>query len=292
MKTTIHALPRAALVALLALAACGKTKTEYVEVTAPESTYLVEVLPGMMGAAVGKSEFQLRVRNRADSTPASGLTISIKPVMYMADMNHSAPADVVTESSEPGTYDCAIYFQMMSGVGMGYWEVTATIGTGAAAETAVFYPSVGMAMGTDTVRKNLWGVSDVGSTATATTKYVLFADGPLTEAEGQLHLHLSRAEDMMMTFRPVHVGAALAGTTGTVTSVSLTASATATFTTPIAATDAGHGHWTLDLSSLELAAGAQTTVYLELQVNGEDKTTDGLVVSGTNAYVDFKVTPR
>jgi hypothetical protein len=290
MMTTTRTALGAATALLLSLTACGSTTTEYVTVTAPASTYLVEYLPGMMDAAVGKTTFKLRVRTRADALAATGLAITLKPVMHMPTYDHSAPADVVTESATPGTYDCAVYYQMPSGAGMGYWEVTATIG----AEKVTFTPSVGMAMGMDSVRVNLWGVSDVGATSTATTKYVIFRDGPLAAAAGSLKLYLSRAENMMMDFKPVHVGSILAAPTGTVTSVSLTAYAAtdSTFTTPLPAVHSANGHWTIDVSSLGLVAGTQATVNLKLKVNGEDKTTDGLAAAGANASVAFTATPQ
>lgn len=288
MKTSSLAASGAALALLLSLTACGKTTTEYVSVTAPASTYLVEYIPGMMDAAMGKTTFKLRVRTRADYLPATGLAITLKPLMTMPTYSHSAPADVVTESATPGTYDCAIYYQMASGAGMGYWEVTATIG----AERAVFNPSVAMAMGTDSTLVRLWGVTDVGAGGTATTKYVIFKDGPLTAAAGSLKLYLARAENMMMDFKPVYVGATLAGPTGTVTSATLTASADAAFTMPLAASHTANGHWSVDVSSLSPAAGTQATVYLKLDVNGENKTSDGNVLSAGNGSVAFKVTPQ
>ena len=208
--------------------------------------------------------------------------------MTMPTYSHSAPADVVTESATPGTYDCAIYYQMASGAGMGYWEVTATIG----AEKAVLNPSVAMAMGTDSTLVRLWGVSDVGAGGMAITKYVIFKDGPLTAAAGSLKLYLARGENMMMDFKPVYVGATLAGPTGTVTGATLTASADAAFTTPLSASHTANGHWSVDVSSLSPAAGTQATVYLKLDVNGENKTSDGNVLSAGNGSVAFKVTPQ
>jgi hypothetical protein len=291
MKMTSRATIGAALPLLLSLTACGKTTTEYVTVTAPASTYLVEYIPGMMEATMGKTTFKLRVRTRADYMPATGLAtaITLKPLMTMPTYSHAAPADVVTESTTtPGTYDCAIYYQMASGAGMGYWEVTATIGN----EKAVFNPSVAMAMGSDSTLVRLWGVTDVGAGGMASTKYVIFRDGPLTAAAGSLKLYLARAENMMMDFKPVYVGATLAGPTGTVTSATLTASADAAFTTPLVASHSVNGHWSVDVSSLPLAAGTQATVYLKLNVNGENKTTDGNVLSGGNGSVAFKVTPQ
>jgi hypothetical protein len=280
-----------ALTLLLSLTACGKTTTEYVEVTAPASTYLVEYVPGMMDAVVGKSTFQLRVRNRDTFQPATGLNISVKPVMYMTGMSHGAPADVVTESgTTPGTYDCTVYYLMMSGPTMGYWELTATVGT----EKAVFDPSVGMAMGpmNESVRVNLWGPSDVGMGGMGITKYYLFKDGPLTAAAGSLKLYVSRSENMLMDFKPVYVGSTLAAPTGAVTTVTLAASADAAFTTPLVASHSANGHWSVDVSSLSPVAGTQATVYLKLSVNGENKTTDGNVLSAGNGSIAFKVTPQ
>jgi hypothetical protein len=288
MATISRAVTGAFLTLLLSFTACGKTTTEYVTVSAPASTYLVEYIPGMMEAAMGKTTFKLRVRTRADYLPATGLAITLKPLMTMPTYSHSAPADEVTESATPGTYDCAIYYQMASGAGMGYWTVTVTVGT----EKVDLYPSVAMAMGTDTTLVRLWGVSDVGAGGMSTTKYVIFRDGPLTAAAGSLKLYLARSENMMMDFKPVYVGATLAGPTGAVTSVTLAASVDAAFTTPLAASHSANGHWSVDVSSLSPAAGTQATVYLKLNVNGENKTTDGNVLSSGNGSIAFKVTPQ
>jgi hypothetical protein len=291
--TTTRAALSAALPLLLTLAACGETKTEtvteYVTVTGPAGTYIVDYVAGTTNSVVGKSTFQLRVRTRATGAAATGLAASLRPVMYMPTYNHGAPADVVTESTTtPGTYDCTVYYQMASGPGLGYWEVSATIGT----ERVAFYPAVDMPMGTDSTLVRLWGGSDVGAGGMSSTKYVIFNDGPLSATAGSLKLYLSRSQNMMMDFKPVYVGSVLAAPTGTVTGVSLTASADAAFTTPIVATHSANGHWTIPLTGL--VAGTQTTVYLKLNVNAEDKTTDGLAVSATNANasVAFKVTPQ
>jgi hypothetical protein len=289
-RATNRTITVAALAFLVALAGCGSSASDPAQPSTPASTYLVEYLPGTMGAVAGKSTFQLRVRTRADYLPATGLAIAVKPVMYMPDSTHAAPADVVTESATtPGTYDGAVFYQMASGANMGYWELIVSIGT----EKVIFYPSVGMAMGTDTVKANLWGVSDNdAATPTASTKYVIFKDAPLSAAAGTLKLYVSRAEDSMMTFKPVTLGSVLAGPTGTITSASLTVSTDAAFTAPIAATDDGHGHWSAALPTAGLTAGAQATVYLKLKVNGEDKTKDGLALSASNGSIAFKVTPQ
>jgi hypothetical protein len=271
------------LAALTLLAACTKTETNTVTVSPADSTYLVEWIPGE--SVVGKSTFQLRVRRRADFAPATGLAITVRPTMVMTGMTHSTPVDVVTESATQGTYDGTIYYLMASGTGMGYWALDLSVG----GEVHTVYPSVDMAMGTDTVKRNLWGASDgMGSMA---KKYFLFRDGPYT-GEHQLRLHVSRAEDSLMTFKPVFGGATLGAPTGAVTSVSLTASTDPAFATSAAGVDGGHGHWALDLSSFTLDPAVATTVYVRLQVNGEDKTTDGAAASAANAAAVFSVTPQ
>lgn len=272
--------------AALALAACERTVTNTVEVQPQPSTYLVEYLPGARPAAVGKTRFQLRVRKRADFTDATGLALTLAPVMTMPTMSHGAPVDVVTESSVPGTYDCAVYYQMASGPTMGYWTLTASV----AGEDATFYPDVAMSMGSDTVRQNLWGASDVVTTSNI-DKYVLFVDGAVTT--GSLPLFVAHSEQMMMTFKRVAQGAVLSSPTGTVTSVALSVSDDATFPAArtVVATSLGDGHYALDLSTLGLSAGAQATVYVRLSVNGEAKTLDGAAVGASNGYATFKLTP-
>jgi hypothetical protein len=268
---------------------CGtKTNTEYVQVTAPASAYLIEYLPGMMSPAVGMSSFRLRVRSRSDSSPATGLAIALEPVMHMSSMSHGAPVEPVVESATPGTYDCAAYYLMASGAGMGYWELKVKIGE----ETTLFYPSVGMAMGGDTQRQTLYGPADAGMAGAAASKYYLFRRGPVTAAGPTLNLFVTHSENMMMSFKPASVGAVLAAPTGAVSAMALTADTDPTFSTPVTGTDGGQGHWSLDLAGHGLAAGTGTTVYVKLRINGEDKTMDGAAPAGANAYSAFVVTPQ
>ena len=286
--------------ALLLLAGCGtETKTEYVQTSTPASTYLVEYIPGttmsgtMSDATTGKTTFKLRVRNRSTFAAASGLTMTVYPLMHMSTMSHSAPADVVTESSTPGTYDCAMYYLMASGTGSkgGYWELQVKIGS----ETATFYPSVGMAMGTDTLRATLYGSDDVVSTMTGTpqyNKYYLFNDGPVSAATPTFSLFISHSEDMIMSFKPAYVGAAMSSPTGLVTSMTVTASQDAAFTSPLSAVHSGNGHWTVS-GLTGLVSSQTTTIYVKMDLNGQDKTTDGMVSSPTSTnYATFIVTPQ
>jgi hypothetical protein len=286
---------------ILLLAGCGtETKTEYVRTSAPASTYLVEYIPGttMSGttadATTGKTTFKLRVRNRSTFAAASGLTMTVYPLMHMSSMNHSAPADVVTESiSTPGTYDCAIYYLMASGTGSkgGYWELQVKIGS----ETATFYPSVGMAMGTDTVRATLYGSDDVVSSMSGTqlNKYFLFNDGPVVSGPtSTFSLFISHSEDMIMNFKPAYEGAAMGSPTGLVTSMTVTAFQDTTFTTPLPAVHSGNGHWTVS-GLTGLVSSQTTTIYVKMALNGQDKTTDGMVSSPTSTnYATFTVTPQ
>jgi hypothetical protein len=63
------------------------------------------------------------------------------------------------------------------------------------------------------------------------------------------------------------------------------------FTSPVSGTDNGNGHWSLSGLS-DLSSGVSTTIYIKLQVNGQDKTTDGAAASGANAYTSFVVTAQ
>ncbi|NTW65902.1 MAG: hypothetical protein HGB21_06265 [Nitrospirae bacterium] len=284
---------------LMLLAGCGNdtTNTEYVQTSAPASTYLVEYIPGttmggmMADATTGKTTFQLRVRNRSTFAAASGLTIQLIPTMYMASHSHGTPVDVVKESSTPGTYDCTIYYLMASGTGMmgGYWSLDAKIGS----ETAMFYPSVGMAMGPDTVRATLKGQSnDLISSMTGTSfrTYYLFKDGNATTTS--INLFLASDGNMSQTYPTIYSGATLTNYQNVAWTVStvLVEATTDTLSSWQTGTDsAGHGHWLV--SGLTLTSAQTNTVYVRVTVNGSVKTTDGLMASGPNGYATLTVVP-
>jgi hypothetical protein len=257
-------------------------------------TYRVEYVPmSMMAPAVGKTMFQIRITNRSDGSHAAGLTVTLMPVMHMSTKNHGTPVDAVTESSTPGTYDCTAYYLMPSGLNMGIWELKVMIGMGMGAESATFYPSVGMTMGTDTVVQRLYGPADIvsGPSVTQYTRYILFQNGSVSASSGTLKLMISHAENMMMYFNPVSIGSVLSSPTGTVTSMVVSAATDTAFTSPVSGTDDGNGHWSIT-GFTGLSSGVTTTIYVKLNVNGEDKTTNGAAASGANAYTSFIVTPR
>ena len=286
-----------AIFASAMLAACGTdTKTEYIQTSAPASTYLVEYIPGttmsgtMADATTGKTTFKLRVRNRSTFAAAAGLSIQLTPTMHMASHDHGTPADVVKESATPGTYDCTIYYLMASGTG-GYWELEVKIG----AETAMFYPSVGMAMGTDISSGTLKGQSnDLISSMTGTSfrSYYLFKDGTATPTSINLFL-ASNANMSQAPYPMIYSGATLTNAQNTAWIVSsvLVEAATDTLATWQTGTNpAGDGHWLV--SGLSLTSAQTNTVYVRVTVNSAVKTTDGMVsnASGTNTYATFTAT--
>ena len=257
------------------------------------NTYRVEYVPGMMASKQGKSQFQIKVTKRSDSSAATGLSLKLMPLMHMASgMNHSTPVDGVTESATAGTYNCTAYYLMASGPTMGFWDLKVKINDGVNTETAMFFPPVGMAMGSDTVRATLYGPDDIVSSMTGTqyNKYYLFKDGAVTVAGSTLNLFITHAEMMNMNFKPASAGLVLSSPTGTITAMSVQAAMDSAFISPLTATDNGNGHWSIP-GLTGLVSTQTTTVYVKMSVNGQDKTTNGAAASGSNAYTSFVVTP-
>jgi hypothetical protein len=259
------------------------------------NTYRVEYIPGMMGASTGKTMFKIRITERTSGNPVTGLVgtngLTLMARMHMSTMSHGTPVDVITEDvAHPGTYNCTIYYLMASGPAMGFWELKVMIGM---TEAATFYPKVGMAMGVDTIVQRLYGPADIvvsGMSGTQYTKYVLFRNGTVAAATGTLNLLIAHAENMMMKFVPASVGSVLVSPTGTVTSMVVTAATDTAFTSPISGVDGGNGHWSLAVGGL--STGTTATIYIKMNVNGEDKTTNGAAAAGINAYTSFVVTPQ
>jgi hypothetical protein len=255
-------------------------------------TYRVEYVPGMMAATQGKTSFSIKITKRSDGTPATGLTVSLMPMMHMSTMGHSAPVDVVSENPA-GTYNCTIYYLMASGSGMGFWDLKVMISGGMGmGESATFYPSVAMAMGSDTVRTMLFGSDDIVSSMSGTqyNKYYLFRDGPVSASASTLDLFIAHSENMMMDFVPVSLGSVLSSPTGNITAMTVQASMDNSFTSPLSAVDNGNGHWSVT-GLTGLVSGQTSTIYVKLNVNSQDKTTDGKAPFGVNGYATFLVTP-
>jgi hypothetical protein len=262
--------------------ACGKSSSD-----SPSSVpvYKVEYIAGTNAAAEGKTTFQLKITKQSDGSAVTGLagSITLNPMMDMGmGMKHSAPVDIISEStSTAGTYDCTIYYLMG-----GTWQLDVNIGT----ETSTFSPSVNMAMaGSDTTKKSLYGPSDIvsGMTGTQYNSYFLFNDDTVSAATPTFELYITQTKDNKMTFNPLSM---ISSPTGTVASAIVSASTDSTFVTgTVTASDEGNGHWSLSGIS-DLSTAGTYTVYVKLQVNSEDKTTNGASPSGTNAYAAFKVT--
>jgi hypothetical protein len=241
-------------------------------------SYIVDYIPGMAAAAQGKTSFKVKISNR-DGSAATGKSVTLMPLMHMASMSHSAPVDTVVESATPGTYDCTVYYSMASGPGMGVWELKVMIGM----ESALFYPPVAMAMGTTSFVK-LKGIDDkIGSMGSMTSRtYQLFNDGI---SGGTIKLFVSAADDsMMMKFPAVSGGTILTGLTVNTISVEVSSDPTNSVSWT-ALTDGGNGHW----SASGITPDMNSKINVRLTINGEQKTTDGKVLStnGLNGYQTF-----
>ncbi len=260
------------------------------------TNYRVEyVQMGMTGATQGKTMFKINLSNR-DGSPAPGKSITLMPMMHMVDgMSHATPVGPVIDNGD-GTYTCTVYYLMASGPGMGQWELTIMIGM---SDSVIFYPSVGMAMG-DTPRMTLTATSSndtimSGMTNTVKRSYYLFNDG----LSGTTGFNLFIATKETMTSYPaVSIGTVLSSPTGTITSMTVRASTDSnpdpslkTWIDAVPGSDAGE--WSIS-GLTNLVSGQTGTIYVQLTVNGEQKTTDGLVsnASGTNTYAAFTVTPK
>ncbi len=265
--------------------------------TALTPTYRVEFIPAMMPAQVGKSQFTIKVTNRINNGPVTGLTLELLPLMHMPTKSHRTPVDAITDNND-GTYSCTAYYLMASGSGMGFWEMKIMIGT----ESVTFYPSVGMAMGTTTVRGSLKGqndliLSDPTGTVTEKRTYYLFNDGLAGSMSMGYTFNLFIAvKESLMDMPAIGNGTILHDETHAAWTISsMTVDASTDGSTWIPASEgAGAGHWSVEGLS-NLTSNATGTIYIRMSVgNGttvEQKTTNGMAVSGSNGYSTFIVTP-
>jgi len=263
------------------------------------NTYRVTYMPGMgmMAPKTGKSKFKIKLEKRSDNTAAGGLALKLKPMMHMTNgMNHSTPVGIVSESTTTaGIYECTAYYLMASGPTMGFWDLRVEISDGTTTEAAMFFPPVAMTMGADTVRATLKGQDDIISSMTGTERrsYYLFNDGLMTGTTSTLNLFIA-AKASTMSYPAISMGTVLSSPTGTWSvdpaTTAVQASLDTSFASYVSATDNGDGRWSIP--GLALASGTTNTIFVKLNVNGEDKTTNGLTTSGTgtNGYATFLVT--
>lgn len=250
-------------------------------------TYRVEYLPGIMPAAQGKTQFKIKVARRDDGSPVSGLSIALMPKMHMAAHAHATPLDEAVVDNGDGTYSCTVYYLMasaMNGMSMGFWELKVSIDE----ETATFFPGVGMAMGSDTVRAVLKGQADTTADmmGPAQRTYYLFRDGGVSD--NTLRLFLA-AQESMMSYPALEAGTLLHDAENNEWAVdTLTIEASADGgSTWVEGDHIDGGHWQVS----GLASGQPGEVRVRLTINGEQKTTDGLAPAGANEYAVFTVTP-
>ena len=260
--------------------------------TALTASYKVEYIPGTMAAAMGKTTFKIKLTNR-DNTPAAGKAVTLLPYMYMATKSHTTPTDPVVVDNGDGTYSCTAYYvmsTMMNGVSMGVWQLKVGIGN----ETAYFYPNVAMPMGNTTLTK-LSGINDSISGPAGPEKrtYFLFSDGLTTGTGGSSFGLFLATKENMMSFPAVKVGSQLMNETGALLPVNtILVQVSTDGNLWVSATDSGNGHWSV-AGLTGLLSGVSGKIYVKVTVNGEQKTTDGslLSVSGTNGYQTFTVIP-
>jgi hypothetical protein len=290
MKTIKLLLLAMLLLALLALlGACGTSSSNTASPTAA-LVYKVEYIPrtGMNAPVQGKTVFQLKITKQSDGTAATGLSPSLNMTMHMINgMTHSTPVDSVKETGTPGTYDCTVYYLMASGPSMGTWEMKVTVGN----ETTTFNPDVAMAMGSDTVYATVYGPDDIvsGMSGTDYNKYYLFIDGPVSASTPTFKLYITHSEDMKMKFVTATAGSLLGAPTGTIKDMLVTMSTDSAFSSSATIATDENGHWSV--SGLSLVSSVSNTIYVKMNVNTQDKTTDGKAPSGGNAYATFLVTP-
>jgi hypothetical protein len=118
--------------------------------------------------------------------------------------------------------------------------------------------------------------------------YYLFHDG-LSASTGGYTLKLFVAtKESLMSYPAVSVGTVLTGLT--VTTMVLEASTDGGTTWTAATADAGTGHWSF-AGLTGLSAGVSGTVYVRLNINGEQKSTDGNAAAGATGYATFTVVP-
>ena len=266
------------------------------------NSYRVEYIPGMMPAVQGKTQFKIKVTRLSDNTAVTGLaasgSLNLFPWMHMATKSHSSPFDAAVVDNGDGTYTCTVYYLMstaMGGNSMGYWRLGVDIGAAGAAETATFFPTVGMAMGTDTVRAQLKGQQDniVAGLASEQRTYTLFKDGEMTydntSATHALNVFVS-AKESMTSFPAVGVGTVLHDTSGAAWTVdAMSVDASTDNVVWLRGTNSAGGHWSV-AGLTGLSRGAAGKVSVRVIVNGEQKTTNGGAPAGTNAYAAFDVT--
>ncbi len=272
-------------------------------------SYSIEYIPSMYGAINGKTEFTLKVSDPG-GTLQTGLDVSIKPKMHMNNMVHSTPFEAAcNESITNGEYGCTLYYLMpsimMNGMSMGFWELKVMIG-GQDGEQATFHPAVKMAMD-DTAQVRLKGQNDKISSAmnsnneTENRTYFLFKS-KLTGMTDNHHFELFiAAKENMMNFPAISTGSTLnSGDMNhelSIITMSVKVSTDASNWVDATEKEGHKGYWIASNIS-GLNDGEAGMIYVKLDIEGEQKTTDGNSPNAqpatddtNNHYAKFSVTP-
>jgi len=282
--------------------------------TAITASYTVEYLKDTMGmmemeAMEGKSQFQVRITNNSDSTPATGLAVTLMPMMHMATMTHTSPVDnagACIPNATAGTYDCTVYYlmasAMMDGSSMGYWDLKVMV----AGEAAHFFPPVMMAMnGTAkaTLKNNADQIYNMMMDVNEDRTYSLFksdlTSNAITGHDFELFI---AAKETMMSFPAVDEGTILntnsideltLALTFTAAPMTIEASTDPDFLdgTEVSATNTGNGYWTAT-GITGLTNDIEGDIYIRMTINGTQYTTDGIALTtGPTSVAKFTVTP-
>ncbi|MCP5207137.1 MAG: hypothetical protein H7A01_08060 [Hahellaceae bacterium] len=272
----------------------------------------------------GRSQFALTINDKM-GMPVDGVTPQLNPVMNMAMHSHGTPFEGCTETDAQGTSICTLYYlmasEMMNGASMGYWNIGVQIGE----ETVSFTPSVMMAMG-DTARAVLKGVNDMipvmsmpvtdsgmagdmsghdmpghdmsGHSMSAMAmaadmearSYYLFNDGLIASTEGHQFALFIASKNSMNDYPAVATGSSLKKGDMTVSVDEVLVEVSIDGNTFTTASELGGGHFRVD-ALMGLVTGTETEVYVRLTVNGEQKTSDGMMLGDANGLATFFVTP-
>ena len=269
-------------------------------------TYKLEYVPGMMEAMEGKTNFQLRITNRSDGMPATGLSVSLMPMMYMATYSHSTALEGITNEVD-GLYDATVYYLMPSSMGdisMGYWDIKVMIG-GMMGEVAHFYPDVMMAMGGNTLAKvkgqtdTIYNMMlDVDEPRT----YIVFKES-LTGTDGDHSFNVFlAAKESMMSFPAIDDGVDTttilnAGTGDELPVASAAVEVSTDGSNWVSAVNNGSGHFSATGLS-GMSSGVEAQIRVKVTINGEQKTSDGMTPDGgadlvtSNEFATFMITPK
>ena len=260
-------------------------------------TYRVEYTSDMSMIKDGKSTFTIQITDRVTNAAVPALDVSVMPMMSMVSgMMHSTPIEAIIDNGD-GTYEVTVYYlmasSMMDGTVMGEWDLKVMIG-GMMGEEAHFYPDVMMAMG-DTVMAKLRGQMDMiaGMMGMPDEKryYFIFKNTLTGMTDNHSFSFFLAAREDMMSHPAVYLNTTLnPGTAYSYWVSPIVVEVSTDGTTWVAATGSGDGNWSVT-GLAGLTDDVQGEIFVRLNIQGEDKTTDGLASAGANGYGTFTVTP-